>query len=277
MDLLNETLILAEDNGGWATVDTWEGFDDGTFTRDTTGPFWSFLDDMETSFNAASTNTYQWQIVTSDPFGRDDYRLKLVRTAGSLPFRLSSSDTIMTRLGATNPTDVLTDSSGTITFPNHYDGCWILPNTYNYLDERERPRQDAKVVVTNNDTVHVARKNTRRDRYFQWEKVDADLVFKDAVDYSWRRTNVSANEVNASFEHFWEECLSQGRRFAVYHDIPPASVSLDDSAYGYYMMVLQDPEMINSVWAMLEDRLEEFGSEVYDIMFTARELSIVHP
>lgn len=278
LDLLGSSLVLSEDTGGgFSVASTWAGVDGGTFSLDTSGRYTALLDAIQTQFSTDGANTYEWQPVDSDSFGRDDFRLKLVRTAGTANFRLNGTEQIMVQLGADAASDVLTASSGEIEFPNHYDGCWVLPKFYQYHDERERPRQDVKVVVTNGDDVYTASKNQKRNRYFHWLAVPGELVFKDAVDFSWRRGDLSADEVNASFEHFWDTVLKVGKEFIVIHDIPRGSESLDEGDYGYYACKLIDSSAIEDMWVLLDDRIGEFGEEIYDIMMTVREIAIVHP
>lgn len=285
VNLAAEGFELEENPGGgfvsvvdqaFPNTGTYGGSEAGGYYMDRTGTVGeSALLYIEQQLNASASNTYQFQVVPGNGFGRDDFRLKLVATAGVLPFRLSAGtfgSNIMLLLGG-DTTAALTDTSQEIVFPNHYYGSFMVPKEFQWNDEREKPRIDAVVKRTNSDQVYIATRNTRRDRKFRLLVAQGALVYKDRLEYAqWRdEIGITANDQYVSLETFWEEAIRQGRRFRYYKNVD--TTSLDHGTTGYFECRVVDSEHIMDMTSMVEDRLTDMGKEAYDISFRARELS----
>jgi len=282
--VLSGAFALAEDNGGgFATVGLsslglsatriWSDF--GRDLTNASGEVSLFLL-LETFLNQSTNNQYAIRHVSGNGFGRNDWRIEIVRMSGSADFRISTSGTILQTLGADDNT-ALTDSSGVIEFPNHYDGAFMLPWYWQWHDDRSLPGFTGTSVRTNNDEVYRLRRFDEDMRSFLLRVVHgaqfmADRRFDKALA---ALGNVNWNDRYASFETFWEQCFEDTAKFRYVRNMDASA--LGDPRAGYSDLRIINDEYVSDPGSLLTPLHGQMGYEAYDISFTAKRLDTVDP
>lgn len=287
VDLTNEGWLLEDDSSGsFASVSSADfgiGFSSALFIQHPTlaRAVFSYLED---TWNAASSNNvYSIEPIPNDPFGRDDFRVRISRVAGSDSFRVSrkgSGDQFMLYMGADSATDTLTDSSGVITFPNSFIGQW-LAGPYKHIhwhDERTYPKAVTSVARTNSDQVYITSRTKKNCREYKFLAVPGVLAAEDRANYESLANQFGVQwlkENYASFEAFWENAILLGNDWYYYTDVAPETFN----AYGYRRITSRVVERsyIDDPRQMMTDRVQDFGTDYYDILLQALDIGQQDP
>jgi len=278
VDYAFSSFVLREDTGGGmadvvnAVVDN-SGYGDKRYWPAAGIVGVSIFDELEDTFNTASTNnTYQFQAVSSaqDTFGRRDFRVKLVRTAGSDDFEFGGSGAQL--LGATSSANVA-HTAGEVVMPDSYAGSFIVPEEMEW-DSRVYPSRFNKALLRNDKGVMITQRNVGNRIRLKYFKVPGALVFSDRAadvitDFR-TEANINSTDDYATLEHFWEDCILNGYPFMfVRHGLESSIEYNDNSSQKFY--IVTDENVIADMENMLTDIVDSMGKDYYHIEFQAVE------
>lgn len=282
VDMTGEGWLFEEFSGGsWSTVDT-DTFSPADFIfahHPTSNAVFTTLED---AINAGSTqNVYSVEPIADDPFGRDDFRVRITRVAGPNEFRISragAGDQFMLYMGADADTDVLESTSGVLEFPNSFIGQWLAGpwGTVHWHDERLYHKGVNSMARTNDDNIYITTRTTRGCREYMFLAVPGVCAAKGRVKYKelcdqfgvqWLKENY------ASFEAFWEQAILTATDWFYYPDVDPETFN----AYGYRRITSRvvDQQFIDQ--PNMVDRVTDFGTDFYDIALEAIDIAELAP
>lgn len=235
---------------------------------------------LETALNAASTNnTYEFQVVSTaqDTFGRRDFRVKLVRTAGSDDFEFGGAAARL--IGAATSGNVA-QTAGEVVMADSYAGSFITPEEMEW-DRRVFPANFSKTVLRNDKKIITTRRNTADMLRLKYFKVPGAMVFSNRTtdpvitDFA-TEANLNSTEQYAALEHFWDTCVTQGLPFAFIRHANEANLVPGSVENPTYYRVISEPH-IEDFENFITDIVDSMGKDYYHIEFQAVSLGTVTP